>query len=187
MLRNGINLSADYIRPGDKVIVTGTVGEHGCTIFLAQGSFEFETDIVSDCAPLRSLLEPVLTSGCEIHAMRDPTRGGLAATLNELAVQSGTGIILYDEEIPVRESVQGLCEVLGLDPLYLANEGKMVMVVPAEACDDVMTLLTSHLLGKDARIIGDITDNPSGRVLLQTSLGRRILDMPILDQIPRIC
>jgi hydrogenase expression/formation protein HypE len=186
-LREGVDLSSRAIRAGDRVIVTGSLGEHGCAILLAREAFKMDTDLISDCAPLDSLLDAVFATGAEIHAMRDPTRGGLAATLNELATQSGTGMVLDEQVIPVQDSVRGLCEILGLDPLYLANEGKMLIIAPSNACHDILTALRSHPLGQAAQIIGEVTAAPAGKVLLQTALSKRILDMPVLDQIPRIC
>lgn len=187
ILRDGIDLSAQQIRPGDHVIVTGTIGEHGCAILLAREQLNIEADIPSDCAPLHDVLAAVFATGAEIHAMRDPTRGGVAATLNELATQSGTGIVLHEDNIPVKDPVRGLCEILGLDPLYLANEGKMLIIAPAHASETIMAALTRHPLGQEARVIGEVVPSPAGRVLLQTAVSRRILDMPVLDQIPRIC
>lgn len=187
VLRDGVDLSARHIVPGDRVIVTGTIGEHGCSILLGREALNIETDIVSDCAPLAGLIDAVLATGVEIHAMRDPTRGGMAATLNELATQSDTAIVLEEANIPVKDSVHGLCDILGLDPLYLANEGKMIIVAPEKSCEAIMGALIGHPLGQQAQIIGDVVADPAGRVLLQTSLSKRILDMPILDQIPRIC
>ncbi|HEX2952253.1 MAG TPA: hydrogenase expression/formation protein HypE, partial [Armatimonadota bacterium] len=179
VLRQGVDLSAHLIRPGDQVIVTGTLGEHGCSILLAREELNIGTDIISDCAPLTGLVDALLATGVEIHAMRDPTRGGLATTLNELAGQSRTAMILHEDKIPVNDSVRGLCEILGLDPLYLANEGKMIIVAPQHACDTIMRTLVGHPLGQNAQVIGEVVAEPARRVLLQTSISKRILDMPI--------
>lgn len=186
VLREGVDLSAHRIRPGDRILVTGTQGDHGCAIMLAREEMHLSADIQSDCAPLNGLFDAVFETGAELHALRDPTRGGLAATLNELAVQSGAGMVLDEAAIPVRDSVRGVCSLLGLEPLHLANEGNMVIVAPTESCETILAALTRHPLGRDACIIGEVVDAPA-RVTLRTALGRRILDMPLLDPLPRIC
>jgi hydrogenase expression/formation protein HypE len=186
-LREGIDLGATRIRPGDRVLVTGTLGDHGCSVLLAREAFGLDAPIISDCAPLRGLIEAVLATGVEIHALRDPTRGGAAATLNEFARQSELGIVLDERAIPVNLAVQGVCELLGLDPLYLANEGKMLIIAPAASCEAILSAATAHPHGYAARLIGEVVTEHPGRVVMRTALGRRILEMPVSDPIPRIC
>jgi len=178
-------LSPKLIKPGDRVIVTGTVGDHGIAISLAREEFELEVPTESDCAPLNSLLTPLFElSG--LRFMRDPTRGGLATVVIEMCESAGLGALLFEEEIPVREDVKFVCDMLGYDPLYLANEGKAVIIVSPEDSEKALELLHSHPLGKDARIIGEITEDKD--VLLKTSVGGlRRLELLEEDPLPRIC
>jgi hydrogenase expression/formation protein HypE len=183
-----INISAHNIKPGDVVIINGDLGNHGAAILIARGELALETDIESDCQPLHDLVATILNVCPQIHAMRDATRGGLATVLNEFALSSDVGIRLNENSIPVREEVKGICEILGLDPLYLANEGKLVVVVAGENAHTVLSAMKSHPAGKDACIIGEITSSPPGVVLLKTAFGtERIVDMLVGDQLPRIC
>jgi len=188
VIREGISISAHNIQPGDAIIINGELGNHGAAILIARGELALETDIESDCQPLHDLVENILNICPEIHAMRDVTRGGLATVLNEFALTSNVGIRLYEQSIPVREEVKGVCEILGLDPLYLANEGKLVVVVPQENAELILSAMKSHTTGKDACIIGEAIPAPSGVVLLKTAFAaERIVDMLVGDQLPRIC
>ncbi|MCC5635673.1 hydrogenase expression/formation protein HypE [Nostoc sp. CHAB 5844] len=188
IIPSGVNISAHNIQPGDAIIINGELGNHGTAILIARGELALETDIKSDCQPLHSLVETILNVCPEIHAMRDATRGGLATVLNEFALTSNVGIRLNEESIPIREEVKGVCEILGLDPLYLANEGKLVVVVKHDQADQVLSAMKSHPAGKDACIVGEVIASPPGIVFLKTAFGaKRIVDMLVGDQLPRIC
>ncbi|NEP01096.1 MAG: hydrogenase expression/formation protein HypE [Symploca sp. SIO2E9] len=188
VIPSGVSIAADKLQPGDTVIINGNLGNHGAAILIARGELALSTEIKSDCQPLNSLVEAILKVCPQIHAMRDATRGGVATVLNEFAQSSEVGIRLYDQSIPVREEVKGICEILGLDPLYLANEGKLVVVVPRSQTESVLSAMKSHPAGKDACIIGEVTTSPPGVVLMQTVFGsERIVDMLVGDQLPRIC
>jgi hydrogenase expression/formation protein HypE len=193
LVSDGVNLSADRAQPGDKVLVSGYIGDHGIAIMSQREGLEFEGAIESDCASLSGLVSSMLAtpqgSGGEfLHCLRDPTRGGVATTLNEIARRSGVGIVLQEPAIPVRETVQGACEVLGLDPLYVANEGKLVAVVAAERVDAVLARMQEHALGRDAAIIGEVVSQHPGMVLMRTRIGgTRVLDVLFGEQLPRIC
>jgi len=183
-----VDISGSNARPGDVVLLSGPVGDHGMAIMTRREGIEFTSPLESDCAPLNGLVQAMLAASPEIHCLRDPTRGGLAATLNELATQSGVGIEVDEEAIPVREAVRGACELLGLDPLYVANEGKLVAVVPPHAAEAVLAAMRAHPYGREATVIGRVVDEHPGRVVLCTALGaRRILDMLVGEQLPRIC
>ena len=188
LIQPGVNVAGDGARPGDKVIVSGTIADHGVTILSEREGLKFDSDVESDTAPLNHMVKAVLESGCSVHVLRDPTRGGLGTTLNEIAVQSNVGIRLFEDRLPVRGPVQGVCELLGFDPLYLANEGKLIAIVPAEDADKVLEIIRRDEFGKDAVIIGEILDLDPGRVVLETLIGgTRIVDMLIGEQLPRIC
>jgi hydrogenase expression/formation protein HypE len=188
IIPSGVNISAHNIQPGDKIIINGELGNHGAAILIARGELALETDIESDCQPLHNLVETILNICPEIHAMRDATRGGLATVLNEFALSSNVGIRINDQSIPIRQEVQGICEILGLDPLYLANEGKLVVVINHENADKVLSAMKSHPAGKDSCIIGEAIASPPGIVLLKTAFGtERIIDMLVGEQLPRIC
>jgi hydrogenase expression/formation protein HypE len=181
-------ISADRARPGDKVILSGTIGDHGTAILSRRESLEFEGAIESDTAPLHTLVATMLETTDEIHCLRDPTRGGLATSLNEIAAASGVGLEIDEEAIPVRENVKGACEILGLDPLYVANEGKLVALVAANAAGNVVQKMRKHPLGREARLIGKVVAEHPGMVLLKTEIGgTRIVDLPLGEQLPRIC
>jgi hydrogenase expression/formation protein HypE len=187
-------ISADRAQPGDKVILSGYIGDHGITILSQRENLEFEGCLVSDCAALNCLVSEMLDAAEAagnlkgIRCMRDPTRGGVATTLNEIAGLSRVGIALQESVIPVRDSVRGACEVLGLDPMYVANEGKLVAVVAPEIADAVLTSMRSHPLGRDAVLIGEIVEKPPGMVLMKTSIGgTRVVDVLFGEQLPRIC
>lgn len=184
----GLELSADRAQPGDKVILSGYIGDHGIAILAQREGLEFETTIESDSAALHSLVASMLKMSAAIRCMRDPTRGGLSSTLNEIAEQSRVGIEIEEEKIPIREDVRGACEMLGLDPLYVANEGKLVAIVAQDAADELVKTMREHPLGKEARIIGTVMDKNAGLVTMRTTLGTtRIVDMLAGDQLPRIC
>jgi hydrogenase expression/formation protein HypE len=184
----GINLSADQARPGDSILLSGSIGEHGITILSQREGLEFESPIVSDCAALHTLVADMLEASPAIRCMRDPTRGGLSSALNEIAAQSRVSMELEESAIPIQEAVRGACELLGLDPLYVANEGKLVAIVEAEHAERILAAMRAHPLGKQARIIGRVTGTSPGLVTMRTSLGTtRIVDMLSGDQLPRIC
>ena len=184
----GLELSAANARPGDAVILSGSLGDHGIAILARREGLSLDSTIESDSAPLHTLVAAILNVTFEIRCMRDPTRGGLASTLHEIAAQSGVGITIEENAVPVREDVRGVCELLGLDPLYVANEGKMVAIVPREHADAVLAAMQAHPLGRDAAIIGKVTGSEPGLVLQQTLFGtRRVVMMLAGDQLPRIC
>jgi len=188
LVPEGVNISADRARPGDKVLLSGSIGDHGIAILAQREGLEFESEILSDSAPLNSLVAEMLKVSCEVHCMRDPTRGGISSTLNEIAQQSKVGIELEQNAIPVRDEVSGACEMLGLDPLYVANEGKLIAIVPPEIADQMLRAMQQHPLGSAAQIIGTVKQEHSGLVIMRTPLGTtRIVDMLAGDQLPRIC
>ena len=181
-------ISAHNIQEGDVILVSGTVGDHGACIMAQREGIEMEGDISSDCASLWSLVEDLINKGLTIKAMRDPTRGGLSAVLNEWAEQSDIGIEIDEEKIPIKEEVQGMCELLGLDPLSLANEGKLILAVPEEEGEKALNILKSNPLGKNAQIIGRATSDYKGKVILKSPYGsKRILEPPAGELLPRIC
>jgi hydrogenase expression/formation protein HypE len=188
LLRPGVTLSAASAKPGDRVILSGYIGDHGMAILAEREGLEFDSPIGSDSAPLHTLTRAMLDASTLIRAMRDPTRGGLASTLNEIAAQSGVTIEIEETAIPVREEVRGACEMLGLDPLHVANEGKLVAIVAPEAADAVLQAMRGHRLGADARVIGTVTGTARKLVLMRTAFGTtRIVDMLAGEQLPRIC
>ena len=184
----GVNLSAANARPGDAVLLSGAIGDHGIAMLSAREGLELDGEIASDSAPLNGLVEAMLAVTHQVHAMRDPTRGGLASTLNEIANQSHVGIALREDTIPVHAGVRGACEVLGLDPLHVANEGKLVAFVPMEHAAEMVDAMRRHPLGAEAAIIGTVADREPGMVTMRTVFGTtRIVDMLPGDQLPRIC
>ena len=188
MVKEGIDISGSNARPGDRVILSGTIGDHGIAVMSQREGLSFSTKLESDCAPLGDLVAEMLKASPNIHCLRDPTRGGLATTLNELAEQSKVGINIEEEKIPVRDGVAGACEMLGFDPLYVANEGKLVAIVAAEDAEKVLEAMQKHRYGKDAVIIGEVRAEHPGRVVMKTLLGAsRIVDMLVGDILPRIC
>jgi hydrogenase expression/formation protein HypE len=185
---DGLELSADRARPGDKVLLSGSIGEHGIAILAQREGLEFECPVESDSAPLHNLAADMLQVSREIRCMRDPTRGGVSSTLNEIAERSRVGIRLEESAILVREEVRGACEMLGLDPLYVANEGKLIAIVAPQAAAAVLGAMRRNPLGAQARIIGTVTESSSPIVTIRTALGTsRIVDMLAGDQLPRIC
>lgn len=188
VVRTGLTVGIDRARPGDVILVNGQLGDHGAAILHARGDLALETDIASDCAALHDLIDGLVTAAPGIRMMRDATRGGVAAVLNELAEASGVGVRIRELDTPIRADVQGFCEILGLDPLYLANEGKIVAVVPADEAEAALRALRAHPLGREAARIGMLTDARPGRVVMETRFGgERIVDMLVSDQLPRIC
>jgi len=187
ILPEDVNISASNLQPGDMIILSGTVADHGMAIMTSREGLSFQSRVKSDTAPLNGIVKNILEVTKDIRAMRDPTRGGVATTLNEFADASNVGIQLYDN-IPVSPDVEGACEILGIDPLYVANEGKMIVVVPAYMAKDVLKAVQKDEFGKEAVIIGEITEDHPGMVVIKTPLGvNRIVDMPIGEQLPRIC
>lgn len=188
LVREGISLSASQAKPGDAILVSGMLGDHGIAILAEREGLRFETEVKSDSAALHDLAATLLAATQEVRCLRDPTRGGLSSTLNEIAGSSRVGMELEEASIPVREEVRGACEMLGLDPLYVANEGKLVAIVSAEAAEGALAALRSHPLGADARIIGRVTQEHPRMVVMRTVFGStRIVDMLAGDQLPRIC
>ncbi len=184
----GIDLGGQNARPGDLVFINGTIGDHGMAVLCKREGLAFENEIKSDAAALNGLVELILGAFAGIHVLRDPTRGGVATTLNEIAEQSCVGIRLFEEALPIREDVQGACEVLGLDPLYVANEGKVLVIVPANGADAVISAMKSHPLGRGSCLIGEVVADDPGRVFLRTQIGgHRLVDMLRGEQLPRIC
>ena len=183
-----LRLAPDQVQPGDAVLLSGPIGDHGIAILAEREGLSFASEIASDTAALHTLCASVLASGAAIRCMRDPTRGGLASTCNEIAQSSRVGLVLEDAAIPVRPAVRGACELLGLDPLYIANEGRMVFFAAAEDADRALAALHEHPLGRDARYIGTVTAEHPGLVTVRTAYGtERIVDMLTHDPLPRIC
>jgi hydrogenase expression/formation protein HypE len=187
-LRPGLDLSPARVRPGDRILLSGTLADHGMAVLVARGDLALEADLASDTAPVHELAG--LLSGLRdgLRWMRDPTRGGIATALNELAGDAGLSLRLREADLPFSETVLGACEVLGIDPLYVANEGKLVAVVAAEVADEALALLRSHPLGSRAALVGVVEDDPDALLLLDTALGgSRIVDVMVGDPLPRIC
>lgn len=181
-------ISPQSVQPGDVLLVNGDIGRHGIAIMAVREGLEFETAIESDSAPLAGLVLQLLQAGIEIHCLRDLTRGGLASALNEIATAAGVTINIVEDAIPVREDVQGACEILGFDPLYVANEGRFVAFVPEAFAEQALSILRKHPLGKDASIIGSVIEKSSGQVIMISRIGAsRIVDMLSGEQLPRIC
>lgn len=183
-----VHISASNLKPGDKILLSGTLADHGMAVMTSREGLSFQSTVKSDTAGLNHLVDDMLKVSNNIHAMRDPTRGGLATSLNEFATSSKVGIQLYNDRVPINDDVRGACEILGIDPLYVANEGKLVVVVPPDIADDMLNAMRGNPLGKEAVIIGEVTDKHPGVVALKTGLGaNRIVDMPVGEQLPRIC
>jgi hydrogenase expression/formation protein HypE len=186
IITQGIDIAGANARPGDKVIVSGPIGDHGIAIMSQREGIAFQVPIASDCAPLNGLVAEFASPN--VHCLRDPTRGGLAATLNELADQSRVGIRIDEASLPVREAVRAACELLGFDPLYIANEGKLVAIVAPGDADRTLAIMRQHKYGAEAAIIGEVVSDHPGRVVMKTRLGSsRIVDMPVGELLPRIC
>ena len=188
VLADGVTLGPEIVEPGDRVLLSGTLADHGMAVMIARGDLKLEGDVESDTAPVHELAGALLGLGDAVRWMRDPTRGGLATALNELADQAGLAIRMREDRLPVRQTVAAACEILGIDPLYVANEGKLVAVVAADAAVDALDRLRAHPLGEDAVEIGAVEREPEGMVLLDTALGgSRIVDVLVGDPLPRIC
>ena len=184
----GVNISATRAQPGDVIIVNGTLGDHGVAILVARNELELQSDIASDCQPLHGLVQAMLAACPDIHCLRDATRGGLATVLNEFAISSNVGMRLDERALPLKPEVRGACEMLGLDVLYMANEGKLVAVVPHAFGDAVLAAMRAHPAGADAAIVGEVLAEPAGHVILNTLFGgERVVDMLVGEQLPRIC
>lgn len=183
-----VDLKPKRIQAGDKIIINGDIGLHGVAILSVREGLEFETEIKSDTAPLNDLVEKMLEASKNVHVMRDPTRGGIATTLNELADQSGFGIELNEEAIPIPDEVKGACEILGLDPLYIANEGKLLAFVCQPDVDRMLGAMRDHPLGKNSSVIGEVVDRHPRTVVMKSRIGgNRVVDMLTGEQLPRIC
>jgi hydrogenase expression/formation protein HypE len=184
----GLHISGDRARPGDRIIVSGTVGDHGMAVMSIRESLAFGTDLKSDSAALHGLVAAMVDAAPDLHVLRDPTRGGLATTLNEIAAQSGVGMLIDETAVPVQRQVEAACEFLGLDPLYVANEGKLVAIVPAAQADRLLATMRAHPLGHSAALIGEVVEDAHHFVQMRTRLGgKRIIDWLAGDQLPRIC
>lgn len=185
---DGVNISPMNCKPGDKIILSGRIAEHGIAIMASREGLEFETSIESDTAPLNHLVQDIFSVSKDIHVMRDATRGGIASTLNEIASTASVGIRIEESKIPVLEEVKGACEILGLDPLYIANEGKMIVIAPESSSDEILAVMKKNEFGIDSVIIGEVTDQQTSRVIMKTGIGsNRIVDMISGEQLPRIC
>ncbi|MGA3161886.1 MAG: hydrogenase expression/formation protein HypE [Terracidiphilus sp.] len=189
LVRPGITVGPHRAQPGDAILVSGTIGDHGMAIMSVREGLEFESQIRSDCAALNGMIAEVLAAaGAAVHAMRDPTRGGLASTLNEIAAASGVGIEIDEPSLPVRAEVQSACELLGLDPVYVANEGKAVFFVAPETAEQILKILHAHPLGRDAARIGTVTAEHKRMLVARTAMGaNRVIPIQIGEQLPRIC
>jgi hydrogenase expression/formation protein HypE len=184
----GVEIAGDRARPGDAVILSGTLGDHGVAVMSRRANLGFGTEVLSDSQPLNDLVAAMLAAAPDLRVLRDPTRGGLAAALNEIARQSGVAIALEESAIPVRPAVASACELLGLDPLHVANEGKLVAISPPERADALLTVMRGHPRGRDAARIGTVRDAPQGIVHMRTGLGgNRVVDWIAGEQLPRIC
>jgi hydrogenase expression/formation protein HypE len=181
-------IGGQYAKVGDKVILSGSIGDHGIAVLSARGELGFEAQVESDVSPLNGLIEDIITTSSNVHVLRDPTRGGVATTLNEIAKQSNLGIVLDEQSIPVKQVVHSACEMLGFDPLYIANEGKLLVIVTEEDAEVVLKVMRAHPYGKEAVVIGEVAEEPSGRVLMKTVIGsHRIVDVLMGEMLPRIC
>ncbi len=188
MIPTGVDISGANARAGDKVLLSGTIGDHGIAVMSQREGLRFSMTMESDCAPLNKLVGQILEVTSNIHCLRDPTRGGLATTLNELAQQSEVGIIVDEAKIPMKDEVKAACELLGLDPLYVANEGKLVAIIDPADVDGALTQMKKNNYGRDAAIIGEVTGEHPGKVVMRTKLGpSRIVDMLSGELLPRIC
>jgi hydrogenase expression/formation protein HypE len=188
VIPSGINISSNRAQPGDVILINGYVGDHGAAIVDARGEMALQNTIETDCQPLISIISAMLQACPDIHCMRDATRGGIATVLNEFAQGSNTCIRLNEKAMPIREDVRGMCEILGLDPLYLANEGKVVAIVPADAAEKTLAAMLAHPAGENSAIIAEVSAAPESTVILSTLFGgERIVDMLVGEQLPRIC
>lgn len=188
LIAPSVQVGPGNAQPGDRVIVSGTLGDHGMAIMSVRAGLDFETTIESDCAPLHELVAALLTVAPDVHVLRDPTRGGAASALNEIATASGVGIVIEERRVPVTDAVRSACELLGMDPLYVANEGKLIAIVPPGTAEAALEALRAHPLGRHAAIIGEVTAMHPGIVAAKTGLGAsRVVDRMVGEQLPRIC
>ncbi len=188
IIPEGVNIAPQNAQPGDVVIVSGTIGDHGMAILSVREGLEFDTLIQSDSAALNTLVAAMLATCPDVHVLRDPTRGGAASTLNEIAQASQTGIVIEEKLLPVRPAVRAACELLGMDPLYVANEGKLLAILPEAAAERVLAVMKAHPLGQDATIIGHVVNQHPGLLVAKTTMGAtRLVDMQVGEQLPRIC
>ncbi len=188
VLDHELVIAGNGARPGDVVIINGTIGDHGIAVMAKREGLDLESDLKSDCAPLNGLVEEILKEGDAVHVLRDPTRGGVATTLKEIAIQSKVGITLRETALPFNDAVRGVCAILGLDPLYVANEGKLLAIVAPEKAAAVLERMRTHRFGGDAAVIGEVTAETAGRVQMETVVGgMRAVEMLAGEQLPRIC
>jgi len=188
LIPEGIEISSSKAEPGDNIILSGTIADHGMAILIQREGMGFESAIISDTAPLNNMVSSMLSVCSSIHVLRDPTRGGVGTALNEIAGQSNVGINIYEDKIQVNSEVAGVCELLGFDPLYVANEGKLIAFVPDEHVNKVLAKMKESIPGKDACIIGEVVESNTSKVFMQTRIGgTRIIDMLTGEQLPRIC
>lgn len=189
VLEHGLTINGASARPGDRILISGSIGDHGIAVMASREGLELGTDIRSDSAALNGVVAELLTAlGGGVHVMRDPTRGGVATTLKEIAIQSAVDILIRETELPLKDGVKGVCSILGLDPLYVANEGKLLAFVAPELAASALALLRSHPLGLEAAIIGEVTGAGTGKIALETvSGGVRGVEMLAGEQLPRIC
>ena len=182
------DLGPRRIKVGDRILINGTIGDHSIATLSARAEYSFQTEVASDCAPLNELIEMAVSASKEIRMMRDPTRGGIASVLNEMVSKQPFGIELWEEEIPIRQEVASVSEMLGFDPLYLANEGKVILVVGEKEAESLLSILRGHPLARKSEIIGKVVSEPRGKVYLRTQIGtQRVVDMLTGEQLPRIC
>ena len=185
---DGVTIGANGAQVGDAVILSGNMADHGIAVLTQREGLRFESDVISDTAPLNGLVQAILAVCPQVHVLRDPTRGGVGTALNEIALQSGIGVVLEEAKLPVSPAVVGICDLLGFDPIYLANEGKLLCFVPAEQAEAVLAAMREHEFGRQACIIGRTVADHAGRVVMQTAIGgQRIVDMLAGEQLPRIC
>ncbi|MEN8907666.1 MAG: hydrogenase expression/formation protein HypE [Clostridiales bacterium] len=188
LLDDDINISCKNAEVGNRIIVTGSIGDHGCSILLDREFFGIETDIKSDCSSMDSIFEEIKYIGNDLKVLRDPTRGGLATVLNEIAIKSNVGIKIYENRIRIKDSTRGICEIMGFDPLYMANEGKLVIIVSEKKAEETLEKLKKHKNGKESVIIGEVISDYKKKVIMETIVGsNRIVDVMVGDQLPRIC
>ena len=188
LVQPGVAIHPSHAQAGDRIIVNGPIAVHGIAIMSVREGLEFDNQIDSDTAPLNGLVEAILAACTDVHVLRDPTRGGVTSALTEIAEQARVGIHLEEASIPISEEVKGACEILGLDPLYVANEGKLLTVVPPDAADRVLAAMQRHPLGRDATVIGEVVEDHPGLVVMKTFIGgTRVVDMLSGEQLPRIC
>ncbi|MBK9406998.1 MAG: hydrogenase expression/formation protein HypE [Gemmatimonadetes bacterium] len=188
LIAEGVHIAPQRARPGDAILLSGTLGDHGMAIMSVREGLEFETTIESDCASLHTLVAALLAAVPDVHVLRDPTRGGLASALNEIASEAKVGMVVREDDVPVKPQVRSACELLGLDPYFVANEGKLLAIVPGNTAQAALQALRAHPLGADAAIIGEVTDQHPGMLIGRTGIGAsRVITMQIGEQLPRIC